>query len=56
MHDTECDHPAAANDHAILEKLARIIVTLAAEYPKFIEQKMASNTDEIRYGYRGQGR
>ena len=56
MDDSDRDHPAAANDHAILEKLARIVVTWTAEYPKFIEQKMASNTDEIRYGYRGQGR
>ena len=52
MNDAECDHPAAANDYGILEKLAHIVTALAPEYPKFVEQKMASNTDEIRYGYR----
>ena len=49
MHYSECDQPTAANDHGILQKLPYIITALAPEHPKFIEQKMASDTDEIRY-------
>ena len=56
MHDSECDQPTAANHGRILQKLPHIIAALAPEYPKFVEQKMASDTDEIRYGHRDESR
>jgi len=34
--------------------LPHIIAALAPEHPKFIEQKMASDPDEIRYGHGNQ--
>ena len=49
MHDSERDQPTGPNDYGILQKLPYIITALAPEYPKFVEQKMASDTDEIRY-------
>jgi hypothetical protein len=36
--------------------LPHIIAALAPEYPKFIEQKMASDSDEIRYCHRDERR
>lgn len=56
MHDSERDQPTAANHGRILQKLPHIIAALAPEYPKFVEQKMASDTDEIRYGHRDERR
>jgi hypothetical protein len=56
MHDPDRDHPTAANDGRILQKLPNIIAALAPEYPKFVEQKMASDTDEIGYGHRDERR
>ena len=56
MHDPERDQPTAANDDRILQNLPQIITALAPEYPKFVEQKMASDTDEIRYGHRDERR
>ena len=47
MHDSERDQPTAANDGRILQKLPHIIAALAPEYPKFVEQKMASDSDKI---------
>ncbi len=52
MHYTECDQPTGPNDYGILQKLPYIITALAPEHPKFIEQKMASDTDEISYCHR----
>ena len=49
MHDSEGDQPTAADDDRILQNLPQIIAALAAEHPKFIEQKMASDPDKIRY-------
>jgi hypothetical protein len=56
MHDPERDQPTAANDDRILQNLPHIITALAPEYPKFVEQKMASDTDEIRYCHRDERR
>jgi hypothetical protein len=56
MDDPERDQPAAANDRGILQKLPHIVVPLATEDPKFVEQKMTSNPDEIRYGHGDEGR
>jgi hypothetical protein len=56
MHDSERDQPTAANHYRILQKLAYVIAALAPEYPKFVEQKMASDADEVRYRYGDQGR
>ena len=47
MHYSECDQPTASDDYGILQKLPYIITALAPEHPKFIEQKMASDTDKI---------
>ena len=54
MHDSERDQPTAANHSRILQKLPHIIAALAPEHPKFVEQKMATDSDEIRYGHRDQ--
>jgi hypothetical protein len=56
MHDSECDEPTAADDDRILQKLSHIIAALAPEHPKFVEQKMAGDADEIRYGHGDQRR
>jgi hypothetical protein len=47
VHHAERDQPTGPNDHGILQKLPYIITALALEYPKFVEQKMASDTDKI---------
>lgn len=56
MHDPERDQPTAANDGRILQNLPHVIAALAPEYPKFVEQKMACDTDEIRYRHRDERR
>ena len=55
VHDSERNQPAAANDCRILQKLPDVVAALAPEHPKFIEQKMAGNPDEIRYRHGDQG-
>jgi hypothetical protein len=47
MDNSERDQPTGPNDYSILQKLPYIITALAPEYPKFVEQKMASDTDKI---------
>jgi hypothetical protein len=49
VHHAERDQPTGPNDYGILQKLPYIITAPTPEYPKFVEQKMASDTDEIRY-------
>jgi hypothetical protein len=56
MNDPERDQPTAANDGGILQKLADIIAAPAPEDPKLVQQKMAGDPDEIRYGHGDQGR
>jgi hypothetical protein len=47
MDNSERDQPTASDDYGILQKLPHIITALAPEYPKFVEQKMASDSDKI---------
>jgi hypothetical protein len=47
VNDSDCDQPAAPDDQSILQKLPHVIATLASENPKLIEQKVASNPNEI---------
>ena len=56
MHHAECNQPTASHDDGILQKLPEIIAALAPEHPKFVEQKMAGDPNEIRYGHGDQRR
>ena len=56
MHHPERDQPTGSDDYGILEKLPHIIAALAPEHPKFVEQKMAGDPDEVAYGHGNKGR
>jgi len=52
MHDSERDQPTGSDHCRILQELPHIIASPAAEHPKLIEQKMASDPDKIGNRYR----